>query len=83
MSPTENFNVTSAGSASTSEIKLTEFCHVCYVSNRKLRTAQYAINIFVRRKKPKSLWFYSEEKRFFHKSNYINQKGIKIHVTMK
>ena len=56
------------------------FCYVCYVSNRKLRTAQYAINIFVRWKKPKSLWFYSEEKWFFHKSNYINQKGIKIHV---
>ena len=35
-------------------------------------------------RKPKSfLWFYSEEKRFFHKSNYIHQKGIKIHMKMK
>ena len=32
----QNFNVTSAGSASTSKIKLTEFYYVCYVSNRKL-----------------------------------------------
>ena len=24
-----------------------------------------------------------KKKRFFHKSNYINQKGVKIHVRMK
>ena len=50
--PQQNFNVTSAGSASTSKIKLSEQCCVAgrFVMSamfliESLRTAQYAINI--------------------------------------
>ena len=59
---------------------------VAEVDNRSLKADCTDFNMFVRWKKPKSLLFFSEEKIFFHKSNYKSyfKKSEAINcVTMK